>query len=530
MEYSDETITTLARETFRIPYLRPFQRLAINRILEQTDSGDGKDKNLLIVLPTGSGKSVCFQLPALLLQGITVIVYPLLSLMNDQRRSLQRNGIASVTLKGGQTGDQRLRLWRKLEDGTARIVITNPETLISERVLGRLSAFAIDLFVVDEAHTVCEWGESFRPAYQRLAQAAERLRPRQMTAFTATASNEILLKLDRMLFQGKKPHRIVASPDRPNIRYHVRRSLCPEHDIIMLLSHGAARPAIVFCRTRKKCEDLAWLVGEHCRNIPVQYYHAGLTKQEREAIEAWFFASSDGVLCATTAYGMGVSKNDVRSVIHQEPSDTAQAYLQESGRAGRDGAPADAWMLLPNGSGRRNGESPLHKAFLGDVCIRESLLRLMDVEPDEDFYCDGCDVCDAAVIPTAEGHRELTGVIRRFPLRFRTEELAWLLSGTRIQPLVRRQDRLAPEYGILGNWTQGHLCNAVEALCENGDIRKVVHGPFSERLYVPFPVRRTRCSNPPVSGASADRSGLRRFLRQVFASTGGKLRNTPATD
>lgn len=521
----------LARTRFGIPYLRPFQRLTISRILEQADSVDRQEKDQLVVLPTGSGKSICFQLPALLLQGITVIVYPLLSLMNDQRRSLERNAIASVTLKGGQTNGQRQRLWGELERETARIVITNPETLISERVLGRLSSFPIALFVVDEAHTVCEWGESFRPAYLQLPQVIERLHPRQMTAFTATANKDILRRLNELLFLGRKAHLIVASPDRPNIRYHVRRSLCQEHDIIMLISHGVACPAIVFCRTRRECEDMAWLLGEHCKGTPVQYYHAGLSKCEREAIETWFLTSSDGVLCATTAYGMGVSKNDVRSIIHREPPDTALAYLQESGRAGRDGAPADAWMLLPDGGGRKHSAQTLQEAFLGDRCIREKLLDLMDVELDEDFYCCGCDVCDAAVFPLAEGQKELTGAIRRFPLRFCKEELAWLMSGTRIQPVLRHQDRLLPEYGILRNWTQEHLCHAIEALCEGDNVRRVKNGPLSGRLYIPPQnLRRIRCLNHPVSEASAGKSGLKPFLRRVCASIGGWLRNTPATD
>ncbi len=529
MEHLDETITTLARERFGIPYLRPFQRLTINRVLEQADSADQQEKDQLIVLPTGSGKSICFQLPALLLQGITVIVYPLLSLMNDQRRSLERNGIASVILKGGQTNSQRRQLWAELENETARIVITNPETLVSERVLGRLSSFSIALFVVDEAHTVCEWGESFRPAYLQLPQAIERLRPRQTTAFTATANKNILRRLNELLFQGRKPHLVSASPDRPNIRYHVIRSLCPEHDIIMLISHGAARPAIIFCRTRRECEEMAWRLGEHRRGTPVQYYHAGLSKRERESVEAWFLTSTDGVMCATTAYGMGVSKNDVRSVIHREPPDTTQAYLQESGRAGRDGAPADAWMLLQDTRGNK-GSNTLSEAFLGDGCIREKLLRLMDAELDGDFYCCGCDVCDSTVFPMAEGQQELAGAIRRFPLRFCAEELAWLMSGTRIQPVLRRQDGLSSEYGILRNWTQEHLCRAIETLCEEGHIRRVKNGPLSGKLYILPNIRRIRCWNRQKPGASADKSGLKQFLPRVYASIGGWLRNTPATD
>ncbi len=514
MKNFDEVISTLAQEKFGIPYLRPFQRLVISRILEQKDVPDQPEKNQLIVLPTGSGKSICFQLPALILQGLTIIVYPLLSLMNDQRQSLDRNSIASVMLKGGQTNGQRRRIWSELKAGNTRIVITNPETLVSEHVLKRLAEFSIDLFVVDEAHTVCEWGESFRPAYLRLSQMTDRLKPRQLIAFTATASQDIMRRLEQLLFNGKTPHLIVASPDRPNIRYHLRRSICMEHDIIMLLTHGAARPAIIFCRTRLECEDLAWQIRENCRTIPVQYYHAGLDKREREAIEKWFLLSMEGVLCATTAYGMGVSKNNTRTVVHKGLPDNAQSYLQESGRAGRDGRMADAWVLIDDFSktGASSSEGMM-LAFSGKTCIRENLLRLMDVELESDFCCSGCDVCDGRIQTMPEGRMELESVIRRFPLRFRIEELAWLISGTRIQPTVQRWDWLDPIYGLLDNWTQPHLCLALENLCGTKTVGRVLRGPFKNRLYAPFTHKGRQSSGTARSYSDKDDAGITQDLK-----------------
>lgn len=483
----DRKIQVLARTQFGISYLRPFQQLAIRNVLERVAGDNGEIASLLVVLPTGSGKSICFQLPALLSPGITIVVYPLLSLMNDQSASLTHQGIPSIMLKGGQTKQERMKAWNDLDKKAARIIITNPETLISKQVQESLSGFDIDLFVVDEAHTVCEWGKSFRPAYLGLAGIIKELRPKQVVAFTATASTRIMEGLSKLLFDGQEPHVILGSPDRPNIRYHVRRTLCPEHDVLMLILRGIPRPAIIFCPTRRDCEALAWLIAAECRQVPVQYYHAGQTKPERIAVENWFRASNEGILCATTAYGMGVDKRNIRTIIHLELPQTAEAYLQESGRAGRDGAQADAWVLLglvpKRAVGRRSRLASLFESH--DQCYREGLLRLMDVGIDQDFCCSGCDICDGYRYDTAEGREELTGIIRRHPFRFEVEELAWLVGGERIQPVTKTYDKLDPSYGILRNWSFDHLCVALENIRKSGDIAQVMKGPFKGRLYTP---------------------------------------------
>lgn len=529
-EYEDR-IGTLAQRRFGLRYLRPFQRLAITRILEHGRPSANPRRDQLIVLPTGSGKSVCFQLPALLLDGLTVVVYPLLALMNDQKNSLDRNGIPSVVLRGGQTKEQRSRIWREIASGTVRIVITNPETLVTGRTLARLATFPVDLFVVDEAHTVCQWGETFRPAYLGLGDAIDAIKPKQTIAFTATADNATIGRLTELLFRNRKPFVLRATPDRPNIHYHVRRTLCPEHDALMLLERSIARPVVIFCRTRIGCERLAWRIASCHPPYPVQYYHAGLSKTQREAIESWFRNSRDSILCATVAFGMGVDKPDIRTVIHTGMPDGVLSFLQESGRAGRDGDAADAWMLVD--AGMRCEDSPLAKAFLSGTCIRKNLLALMDATIDHDFSCGGCDVCDGTSDTTPDGQRQIVSLIRRYPFRFCAEEAAWLLSGRRIQPVPRAQDRLDPAFGTLENWFQEHLVQAIDRLCALGFVKRIRRGPLAGRLLTVIPktrFKRRRSTSRSAPAASVGRSSSRPSPPTTYAQEVSSLRNRLAAD
>jgi ATP-dependent DNA helicase RecQ len=221
---TDDPIGAYAAERFGVSYLYPYQRLVIANALDSAGAAAGDDgpARQVVILPTGSGKSLCFQLPAALLPGPTVVVYPLLGLMADQARRLEGTGLAAVTLRGGLSGDERRDALEKIRSGVARVVITNPETLRAPGVTEAIAEAKPSHFVIDEAHCVAEWGDSFRPAYLSLGEAIEAVAPRAVTAFTATASPPVLERVAELLFRNE-PYRLVAgAPDRPNIRYSVR--------------------------------------------------------------------------------------------------------------------------------------------------------------------------------------------------------------------------------------------------------------------------------------------------------------------
>jgi len=289
-------IDQVAKSTFGIDYLFPFQRLVISNIIE------GRDQ--IVILPTGAGKSLCFSLPAAFLEGPTLIIFPLLALMADQARRLEETGLGVRVLRGGQATGERDEIFKACAAGKVRYLISNPETLIREGVIERLPELSISHMVIDEAHTVVEWGESFRPTYLEILKIKERGGIPQLSAFTATASEYIMDQLVRILFDSIPPHVVKAVPDRPNIFYSVHPSLSKDHELRMLMPR-IMKPAIIFCRSRTSAEMTARLLARAYPETPVKFYHAGLSKEEKTAIEKWFFDSDDAVLASTCAYGIG---------------------------------------------------------------------------------------------------------------------------------------------------------------------------------------------------------------------------------
>jgi len=474
----DERVYRLAHQKFHLQSLYPYQELVIRTILERGGLyGDRRKKvshrNQIVVLPTGSGKSVCFMLPALLLPGLTVVVYPLLSLMNDQGRRVQELGGTAVFLRGGQSAAEREKVWNQLAAGTASFVITNPETLNNEPLLQAFSRFPISLLVIDEVHTVTQWGDTFRPAYLELPTIIKRLAPDQVTAFTATASPRIIERITHILFDGGSPNLVKGDPDRPNISYRVVPSIAKMHDLEMLVRYSVTRPAVVFCSTRKRCESFAWELKQRLPELPIRYYHAGLDRREREATETWFFKSTEAILFSTSAYGMGVDKKHIRTVLHLDLSGDIESFLQESGRAGRDGRPAQSIVLLGREEWLRSKQEGAGSPFncllssLGQQsrCYREALLELMGFQNET---CSGCDVCDNSAVEDADGTKQILALCRWYPLRFTAEEASHVLFGTRATPYCSRIDQANPLFGVLDSWKLDDVMEAVEFLIAQG--------------------------------------------------------------
>ena len=345
----DDPATRIAAEVFGIPYLFPWQRLIIAAVLDAAAPLPGCSEapeplRRIAVLPTGAGKSLCWMLPALMIEGITVTVFPLLALMADQERRLREAGVPAVLLRGGLTGDERRKVWDTLERGEAEIVLVNPEVLQVPETARRLTALKPRFLVVDETHTVSQWGESFRPACAAIGRFTEEWNPAAVLALTATAGPLIRERISALLFNGEPPTEALADPDRPAVRYGVLPSLSPMHTLERLV-RTESRPAIVFGPTRSSVQRAARILRRRLGGDNIRFYHAGLSRDEKRRLEEWFFSSTDGVLCATCAYGLGVDKPDIRTVIHLAPPSSVEAYLQESGRASRDGKGAKAWLI-----------------------------------------------------------------------------------------------------------------------------------------------------------------------------------------
>ncbi len=399
-----DEISEAAFQAFKIRALTPWQRLVIANIMDaaKSDTKSSEDgdmdslKKQIVLLPTGAGKSLCFQVPALLLSGATLVVYPLRSLMSDQERRIKAAGIECAVLRGGQSEDEREAAFSKIENG-AKIIIANPEILVLPKIRARLKKCALAHIVIDEAHCVSEWGDSFRPAYLELGKIIDELNAPVVTAFTATASPEVLSRISDILFGGAA-HIVRGESDRPNIRYCVRKTAAKQQALLQLLPR-CKRPLLIFCSTRRGAEEASRGINACFGRGSARFYHAGLEREEKERIETWFFQSTDGILCATCAYGMGVDKPDIRTVIHVDAPETAERYLQEAGRAGRDGSGANAILLWSQedcirfADAAKKREGAAMRRFAETRGCRR--LVLLDALGAEKAACSGCDNCDA---------------------------------------------------------------------------------------------------------------------------------------
>lgn len=402
----DDKVLVAAQKAFGISYLYPWQRIVIENILdaqipneEKIDEGKLDDTELykgkqIVLLPTGAGKSLCFLTPSLLLKGATIVLYPLLALMADQKRRMDEGGIKSVVFCGGQSQIEREENFERIKND-AKIILANPEVLQNKQLVNRLAQCNISHIAIDEAHCCAEWGDTFRPAYLNLGNVIKKISAPAVTAFTATASPEVLHRVSEILFDGMS-HIIRSDSDRPNIHYEVINTYAKKRTAF-LLALEREKPLIIFCGTRDKSEDMARELAVFYGKDKVKFYHAGITKEEKNKVEKWFYPKTDAILCCTCAFGMGVDKKDIHTVIHLEPSPTAESYIQEAGRGGRDGSIANAILLwspkdsiLSNKFLKGSRQRVLKEFAESKTCRRQILL---DALGGEQVACKGCDIC-----------------------------------------------------------------------------------------------------------------------------------------
>lgn len=389
---------TFLKSVFGFPAFRPGQSEIVDRLLAGTHT--------LCVMPTGSGKSLCYQLPALILDGLTVVVSPLVALMDDQVAALRANGIEAACIHSNRPRADNVADWRRVADGSIKLLYLSPERLMTDRMLFALEQLKPAMFVVDEAHCISKWGVSFRPEYEALSALQDRFPNATLSAFTATADVATRRDIAEKLFRGHGDI-VVHGFDRPNLWLGVTPKANWRRQLLDFLEPRRNLAGIVYCLSRRLTEEVAaLLVTEGYRALA---YHAGLMPEQRKENQEIFMAEDGVVMVATIAFGMGIDKPDIRYVFHLNLPGSIEAYYQEIGRAGRDEKPAEVQMLygLEDIRMRRqfiiqDGEDEDHKlrehkrmdsllAYCeATQCRRVSLLAYFG---DASTPCGNCDVC-----------------------------------------------------------------------------------------------------------------------------------------
>ena len=325
----------LLKEYFGHSTFRDGQETIINELFSGRDA--------LCIMPTGAGKSVCYQIPALMFDGITVVVSPLISLMNDQVISLTQSGIRAAYLNSSLTPSQYLRVLDNIESGRYKIIYVAPERLMTDRFLGICRRMNVSLVAVDEAHCVSQWGQDFRPSYLKILDFIQALDYRPVVgAFTATATQKVKEDILHIL-QLQDPFTITTGFDRPNLFFSVMKPKSKSEQLLELIGQRKEKSGIVYCATRKSVEEVCDLLCEN--GYSATRYHAGLSEQERRQNQEDFVYDKKTVMAATNAFGMGIDKSNVSYVIHYNMPKNIESYYQEAGRAGRDGEEAECILM-----------------------------------------------------------------------------------------------------------------------------------------------------------------------------------------
>ncbi|MEO5934797.1 MAG: DNA helicase RecQ [Duganella sp.] len=396
---TNERALHLLQTVFGYPAFRGQQAEIVGHV-----SGGG---DALVLMPTGGGKSLCYQIPALVRDGVGVVISPLIALMQDQVDALAEVGVRAAFLNSTQTYEESQRIERLVRTGEIDLVYVAPERLMTERCLNLFQASKIALFAIDEAHCVSQWGHDFRPEYIKLSVLHEQFPDVPRIALTATADPQTRAEIVHRLQLGDAMQ-FVSSFDRPNIRYQIVEKANGRKQLLDFITteHGGDC-GIVYCLSRKKVEETAEFLNEN--GVRAMAYHAGMDHAKRAANQAKFLREENIVMCATIAFGMGIDKPDVRFVCHLDLPKSIEGYYQETGRAGRDGAPANAWMayglqdvVLQRRMIDESEADETFKRVLGNkldamLGLCETLscrrVRLLDYFGERSGPCGNCDTC-----------------------------------------------------------------------------------------------------------------------------------------
>jgi len=427
----------ILKDVFGYDAFRGNQGAIIQRVAEGNDA--------LVLMPTGGGKSLCYQVPALLRDGLAVVVSPLIALMDDQVATLEELGVSAAALNSTLTPEQQRDIADRLRRNEIKMLYLAPERLVQPRMLAFLQRLQIGLFAIDEAHCVSQWGHDFRPEYLQLGQLAEFFPSVPRIALTSTADKRTREEIVQRLHL-ENAERFLSSFDRPNIFYRIVPKEQPRKQLMGFLAERRGDAGIIYCMSRKKVDDIAAFLTE--QGFPALPYHAGLPNDLRAFHQKRFLNEEGLIMVATIAFGMGIDKPNVRFVAHLDLPKSLEAYYQETGRAGRDGLPADAWMayglqdviflkqMLNNSEGdERHKRIEQHKldAMLSlceeTRCRRQVLLAYFDEQmPEPCGHCDNC-VDGVQTWDATEPARQALSAIYRSGQRYGVGHLVDILLG-----------------------------------------------------------------------------------------------------
>lgn len=491
MESSVPQLLPLLKQYFGFRSFRPLQEEIIRDVLAGQD--------VFALLPTGGGKSLCFQLPAMARPGLAVVVSPLIALMKDQVDALQASGVPATFLNSSlAAGESRARL-RGLHNGEFRLLYVAPERLMLPGCLADLQRWGVNLLAIDEAHCISEWGHDFRPEYRQLAELRQLFPTVPMMALTATATARVRHDIVTLL-KLREPRCYVASFNRPNLTYRVFAKHKPYDQLRKFLRERPGQSGIVYCQARKTAESVASRL--EADGLKAKPYHAGLTAKERTAHQELFLQDEVRVICATIAFGMGINKPNVRFVVHYDLPKNIEGYYQETGRAGRDGLPSECVLLFSAGDvaklvrfideksdpGERNIAHEQLRQMVhyaeSSGCRRSELLGYFG-EPAAEANCGGCDNClspRATYDGTLSAQKFLSCLYRirqRSGFEFGMNQIVEVLTGAETESIRRWGHEQLSTYGIGQEHSRAEWKAIGRELIRQGLVRQVSRDHFS---------------------------------------------------
>lgn len=450
---------------------------------------DGRDA--LCIMPTGAGKSMCYQIPALLFDGVTIVVSPLISLMKDQVGSLVQSGVPAAYINSSLSYPQFLRVLSNVEHGKYKIIYVAPERLLTDGFLDTCKKIKISMVAVDEAHCVSQWGQDFRPSYLKIVSFIKSLENRPIVgAFTATATNDVKEDIKKIL-RLENPFEITTGFDRPNLFFGVIKSSSKDEKLIDLIRERGDRSGIVYCATRKNVESVCELLCDN--GFSATRYHAGLDEYERRKNQEDFVFDRKNIMVATNAFGMGIDKSNVTYVIHYNMPKNIESYYQEAGRAGRDGGEADCILLyspkdvrlnrfmIENSEGNdeltieeneqireRDFERLKHMTFYSTTndCLRGFILRYFG--GDKKAYCGKCSNCLSVhkLVDVTIDAQKIMSCIARTGQRYSKTVICDVLKGSKSEKILKAELNNQSTYGIMKEVTARHIFGTIDFLAE----------------------------------------------------------------
>ncbi|MFC3122929.1 DNA helicase RecQ [Agaribacter flavus] len=463
------------KQSFGYDSFREGQWEAISAVLNQRDT--------LVLMPTGGGKSICYQIPALVLEGLTLVVSPLISLMQDQVQQLSEQGVKAAYLNSSLSKEEEQRIYKSLGDGDIRLLYVAPEKLLRHYFLQHISEFDLSLIAIDEAHCVSHWGHDFRQDYRALGQLKNNFPNTPIIALTATADTatqaDILHQLnmhDPFVYRG--------GFDRPNIRYNLLSKYKGFDQVVSFVEQQGGNGGIVYCGSRAKVDDLT-LKLQHA-GIPCDGYHAGKSNDEREDVQNRFLRDELQVVVATVAFGMGINKSNVRFVVHHDVPRSVESFYQETGRAGRDGMPAEALLLYDERDAARikkwiaDGATPERfqiemqkfdamQAFAeSQTCRRQVLLNYFSDYLGEP--CGNCDICQdpPKMFDATRQAQMVLSCIYRLKSDTSAQYVIDVLRGKSIRKIIDNQHNLLSTYAIGKTESDNYWHNIIQQLIHQG--------------------------------------------------------------